>query len=128
MEAVSLPAERLELLLGAFQTGGKRKTEIQAEHFHEAFGIHAVIAVADTHIEGTGGGQIHKIMDILDGTQPYCEFFHTKNSSLYKDTFIVYNWGERFGPRLPESRETGMVLIIRVFSKNATVGSDDFNK
>ena len=64
--------------------------------------------VIDQNLKGLGGGQSHKILNILNRTQPYCKFSHKKHSpELYKEQFIVYNRGGRieYGTDVPLERD-----------------------
>jgi len=69
-----------EFLLGTLRCGDELLGEVQAEHFHEALSVDPVMVVADQNGEGTGGGKIHKILNVLNRTQPYLEFPHKKSS------------------------------------------------
>lgn len=96
-----IPDEGLKLLIAALADDPQGTAEIQAEHFHKALGVDLVVVVPHNNIIGTGSGQGHEMLDILNRAQTNGKFQHFSPPLNYTNLIIlciIKEWSNRVLP------------------------------
>lgn len=111
-------AEILQLGVGTFRRDTQGAGNVQAEHFHEALAIDAVLPVVQIYWERLSSGQPDKFFHILNAVKCNDKFFSIFHLALYKPFFFVYNEFEISSTLLyqtPKNSQLCVRTIILIF-------------